>query len=398
MRKFKPLFYYVALANLMFFLGNSFYILFPIFLKQLGAPESYIGIMNNADKILIIITSIGIASFVRVKDKIRILRAGYLILIVAFVSYIFIYSFSWNILIIRIIHGIGFSIAMIFGTNIVFDIVQMEDAVEAVGLYGVTGAITNAISPYIGELLILKGYPFYYIFTISAILVFLSLCITFIMPAPKRHADASSADERSGFIHLFSSPRFTMISLAAIIFGGGFGVIVTFLPNFVRSTTGFQFSYFFIFYIAILILIRFKLLGKLSRFNINGILISTFLTGALMNVFMNFLYSTLILIFLGIMYGMTHGILFPMLNTIMISLVSKKDRTKANALYMASFYGGMMLFSLPLGFLIDYTGTYLAAFNACAIAFFIGIILLSFNALKYGAIKIAGGDAPAGVE
>jgi MFS family permease len=397
MKKLKPLFYYVALANLMFFLGNSFYILFPIFLKQLGAPESYIGIMNNADKILIIITSIGIASFVRVKNKIRVLRAGYLILAIAFISNIFISSFSWNILIIRIIHGIGFSIAMIFGTNIVFDIVPMEDAAEAIGVYGITGAITNAVSPYIGELLISKGYSFYYIFAISAILLFLSLCITFVMPAQTSYTGETSAEERSGFIHLFSSTRFTMILLAAVIFGGGFGVIVTYLPNFVLSTTKFQFSYFFVFYIATLILIRFKAVGKLSKFNINRTLIIMFLTGSLLNIFMNFLYSTLILIGIGTMYGLMHGILFPMLNTITISLVNKKDRTKANALYMACFYGGMMLFSLPLGFLIDYTGTYLAAFNSMALAFFIGIILLSVNALKYGPIKIVG-DAPRVVE
>jgi predicted MFS family arabinose efflux permease len=388
MKKFKPLYYYIAFANLLFFLGNSFYIMFPIFLKQLGASESFIGIMNNADKILIIITSIGIASFIRIKNKIHILRTGYLILTIAFFSYFFISSLSWNILIIRIMHGIGFSIAMIFGTNIVFDIVPIEEAVEAVGIYGITGAITNAVSPFIGELLISKGYSFYYIFIISSILVLLSLCVTFIMPVPERRDDKASVEGQNGFIHLFSNGRFTLIMLAAIIFGGGFGVIVTYLPNFILTTTDLKFSYFFIFYITVLIIIRFNLLGKLSGFNTNAILIITFFIGALMNIFVNFLYSMLILIGLGIMYGLTHGVLFPMLNTISISLVSKEDKTKANALYMAGFYGGMMLFSLTLGFLIDYTGTYLAAFDVCAIGFFIGMVLLIFNALKYGPIKI----------
>ncbi len=107
-----------------------------------------------------------------------------------------------------------------------------------------------------------------------------------------------------------------------------------------------------------------------------------------MNVFLNFLYSTLILIGIGIMYGMVHGILYPMLNTIVLSLVAENERNKVNALFNATFNGGMMLFSLPLGFLIDYTGTYLAAFNVSAFAFIVGIILLSFNAVKYGPIKI----------
>ncbi len=173
MKKYKPIFYYVALANLIFFSGNSFYILFPIFLKQLGAPEAYIGFMYNADKLLVMFASIAIALFPRVKNKVIMIRTGYLILTITFISYLFISSLSWYIVLLRILHGIGFSIAMIYGTNIVFDIVPLEDAVEAIGIYGVTGAITNAISPYIGELLISKGYPFYYIFIISAILLFL---------------------------------------------------------------------------------------------------------------------------------------------------------------------------------------------------------------------------------
>ena len=62
MKRYNPLFYYLALANFTFFLGNSLYILFPVYLKSMGASESYIGIMNNADKIFIIITAITIGS------------------------------------------------------------------------------------------------------------------------------------------------------------------------------------------------------------------------------------------------------------------------------------------------------------------------------------------------
>ncbi len=388
MKNIKPLYYYVALANLLFFLGNSFYIILPVFLKQLGASESFIGIINNADKILIILTSIGIASFVRVKNKIRVLRTGYIILIITFILYLLISSLSWNILWLRILHGIGFSIAMIFGTNLIFDIVPIENAVEAIGIYGITGAITNAVSPFIGELILSNGFSFYHIFIISSVLVLLSLCVTFIMPVPGYAAYKASINGQKGFIHLFRKGRFTLIMLVSMIFGGGFGVIITYLPNFILSSTGYRFSYFFISYIAVLIIIRFKILGKLSGFKINIILMISFIIGALMNLFMNFLYSILILIGLGIMYGLTHGVLFPILNTISISLVCEEDKSKANALYMAAFYGGMMVFSLSLGFLIDYTGTYLAAFDACALAFMIGIVLLSINAIKYGPIII----------
>ncbi|HPG52740.1 MAG TPA: MFS transporter, partial [Spirochaetota bacterium] len=152
MKRFKPIFYYLALANFLFFLGNSLYILFPVFLKNMGASESYIGIMNNADKIFIIISSVSIASLMQGRDRIRMLRLGYLILLVAYASYLLISSLSWAILVIRVLHGIGFSVAMILGTTIVFDIVPLENAAEAIGIYGITGSLSNAISPFVGEM------------------------------------------------------------------------------------------------------------------------------------------------------------------------------------------------------------------------------------------------------
>ncbi len=46
---------------------------------------------------------------------------------------------------------------MVLGTTIVFESVPRERATEAIGIYGVTAAITNAASPFIGELLLAGG-------------------------------------------------------------------------------------------------------------------------------------------------------------------------------------------------------------------------------------------------
>ncbi len=376
----------MAFANLTFFLGNAVYILFPVFLKNLGASESTIGVLNNVDKILIIFTSLGIASFLRIKNKILFLRIGYIILILAFSSYILIDSLTWFILLIRIINGVGFSIALIMGTTIVFDIVPIEDAAEAIGIYGVTGAISNAISPFFCELLLSQGYSFYVLFVISVVLVFISLCVTFIIPKQTISIDEST--QRMGFFHLFRNTRFIIVSITTIIFGGGFGVIITYLPNFILDTTKYKFSYFFITYIAVLILIRFKIISQVSRVNKAHLLMGIFFIGALTFVFLNFLFSVFMLLIIAVMYGFNHGILYPVLNSLSVGVVEERDRGKANAMFSAFFNGGMMIFSFPLGFLIDFTGTYIAAFNVCAGSFIIGIILIFVYSIRYGSINM----------
>ncbi len=377
----------------MFFLGNSLFILLPIYLKNLGATESYIGIMNNVDKIFTIITAINMGVIMHGRDRIRLLRVGYMIIACAYASYLLVTSLTWALLIIRIVHGIGFSVAMILGTSIIFEIVPMKEAAEAIGIYGITGAISNAISPFVGEMILSRGYPHQVIFALSVALVLMSLAITFVMPRPEGAAFTDALPESRGSLHLMAKPKFVIMFFVSMIFGGGFGVIVTYLPNFIRTTTPFNFSYFFLMYIAVLIIIRFTFIKQVSRFSKSALIMAVFIVGAMMNVFLNFLDSILMLIVVSVMYGITHGILYPVLNTIQVSIVDPGDRSKANALFTASFNGGMMIFALGLGFLIDYRDSYLVAFNVCAAMFLVAVILIK-AALRYGSLDAAEGPAP----
>ncbi|MBN2159280.1 MAG: MFS transporter [Spirochaetes bacterium] len=397
MRRYNPIFYYLALANFLFFLGNSLYFLFPVFLKNLGASESYIGVMNNIDKIFTIVSAVGIGSLMHGRDRVRLLRIGYLILVAAYASYLLISSLTWLVPVIRIIHGIGFSVAMILGTSIIFEIVPIEDAAEAIGLYGITGALSNALSPFIGEMLLSYGYSHYLIFALSAGLVTVSLGITFIMPDIRMQAGPAGTALSRGTLHLLTAPRFFLMTLVVIIFGGGFGVIVTYLPNFIRTTTPFKFSYFFLIYIGILILIRLTFIRKIAGINRNTLLMAVCAVGATMHLLLNAMNSLIMLAIVSVMYGITHGILYPLLNTIMVSLVRPHNRGKANALFTASFTGGMMLFALSLGFLIDYCGTHLAAFNVCAGMFVTAIILIAIITSRHGRLDTIA-DAPITIE
>lgn len=388
MKKYNTLFYYLGTANLLFFLGNSSYILLPIFLKNLGASESYIGVINNIDKVMVVISSISIGYIIQGKDRIKFLRIGYITLMIAFSSYLLISSLTPLILLIRILQGVGFSIAMILGYTIVFDIVSMENVTEAIAIYGVTGALCNALSPFIGELLLSAGYSHYLIFFLSIILVTLSLCITFVMPRVPVQARDLEKSKSKGILYLFANVKFIATAIASIIFGGTFGVLITYLPNFIRMNTNYKYSYFFLIFTGVLILIRFTFFRIINRFNKYTLVVAVFFVGAAMNIMMNFLNSFTIFVIISICWGITHGVLFPVLNTLTVSIVREHDKDKANAMFMAFFYGGMVVFALTLGFLIDYFNTYLAAFNVCGVAFLAGGFMMLILNIKHGPAEI----------
>ncbi len=377
MKRYGPIFYYLSLSNLFFFLGNSFFILLPVFLKNLGASETYIGFISNIDKIFMIMTALWLGSLIYGRDRVMMLRSGYIILCITYGMYLFIGSLSWYLPFIRILHGIGFSVAMILGTTIIFENVPAGDATEAIGIYGVTGAVSNAVSPAVGEFLLSKGCSHQLIFLLSVCCILVSLIITLLMPrTPRASADGATRDTR-GTRALFKDPRFLVYAVVSFVFGGGFGVLITFFPNFIRTCTQLNYSYFFVIYIAVLMTIRFVLMHLLASLHRNMLLIAVFFIGALMNFFLNWLDNLFLLVLVSVMYGITHGVLYPVLNALLVNIVPHEDRGRANALFSAVFNGGMLFFACGLGLLIDYYQSYLAAFNVCGVSFLAACCLIA---------------------
>jgi predicted MFS family arabinose efflux permease len=329
--------------------------------------ETYIGIINNIDKIFLIIAAFALGSLIRGHDRVRMLRQGYVLLLCTYGAYLFIDSLAWYIPFIRVLHGIGFSVAMIMGTTIVFESVAPEDATEAIGIYGITGAITNAVSPAVGELLLSRGCPHQVLFLLSCAFVAASLVLTFRMP---RLSQGQSGDTETGtgMGLLFRQPAFAAYILATFIFGGGFGIIITFLPNFIRTDTALNYSWFFVTCTAVLIGIRLFFMKRIATAQTKRLVAAVFFVGAVMNMLLNFHGTVAWLVTVGILYGITHGVLYPVLNAHVVNLAPQQERGRANALFSAVFNGGMMVFAFGLGFAIDYYRNYLVAFNVCAVA------------------------------
>ena len=376
MKSYSSVFYYTSVANLFFFLGNSLFILLPVYLKNLGAHETYIGFISNMDKIFMVATALMLGSHIRHHDRVLLLRLGYALLLLTFCCYLPLTSLAWYLPFIRVFHGIGFGVAMILGSTIIFEQVPPERATEAIGLYGISGAISNAVSPAIGEFILTKGYPHQILFLLSVLFILTSLLITFFIPRSYPQPDRNTPTHGDSTLSLLHKSDFLLYSIASFIFGGGFGVIITFLPNFIRTCTNLNYSYFFIIYIAVLIGIRVFFLHFISINHTTRLLFTIFLIGGIMNLLVNYLTSLWMLVTIAVMYGVTHGVLYPVLNALMVNIAPKHQRGRANALFSGLFNAGMLIFACTMGVLIDYFQSYLAAFNVCSIAFFIACVMI----------------------
>jgi MFS family permease len=375
--KYQKIFYYQAFANLMFFLGNSLFILFPVYLKGLGASESFIGFMNNIDKILAVGAAAVLGMVIHRFDRLAMIRAAYLLLAMVFALYIFVDPYSPLMPLVRILHGTGFSFGMILGTTLIFDIVEPADAARAIGIYGITGAITNAISPMIGEYLLSIGTDHRVLFFMSSLFVLLAFTAAMFMPPYKSvHDTAEVIPATIGFSGLFRDNAYALNSAAVFIFGGGFGLLFTFLPNYASTFTGLNYSFFFASQTLVLISIRLFIFKYAERAPRLELITYIFTGGALHFLFYNFFGTNLMLIITGALYGAVHGLLYPLMNTLLVELAPRADKGRSNAVFTALFNAGMLGFSLIAGFLIDLFEWYPVAYNFAALMFFIAAFMV----------------------
>lgn len=377
MLKFNAEFYKITAANFLFFIGFSFFILFPVFLKDIGATESFIGIMNGFDKISIIVTAFFIGAFIAGRNRLLILRTGYVIMIIVSLLHLFITDPTVLIALIRIAHGAGFAVAITLVTTMIFETVPSHRAASAIGIFGITGAMSGAISPLAAETLLNYGYTFDAIFILSALSISAALGLSFFIKIDPPDKKPESDPAAAGIISLIKIKRVIPIAAVTFIFGGGFGIIITFFPNFILTTTELAFSSFFLSYITTLILVRVVLVDTFAPGGKKELIVTAFATGSAMFFIFYFLDNLTVLLLAGAMYGIAHGILYPVLNTYMVEAAGFENRERSNSLYIAMFNAGMMAFSASLGFAVDAAGSYMPAFFTAGGIFILAIIVTS---------------------
>lgn len=377
MLKFNAEFYKITAANFLFFIGFSFFILFPVFLKDIGATESFIGIMNGFDKISIIVTAFFIGAFIAGRNRLLILRTGYVIMIIVSLLHLFITDPTVLIALIRIAHGAGFAVAITLVTTMIFETVPSHRAASAIGIFGITGAMSGAISPLAAETLLNYGYTFDAIFILSALSISAALGLSFFIKIDPPDKKPESDPAAAGIISLIKIKRVIPIAAVTFIFGGGFGIIITFFPNFILTTTELAFSSFFLSYITTLILVRVVLVDTFAPGAKKELIVTAFATGSAMFFIFYFLDNLTVLLLAGAMYGIAHGILYPVLNTYMVEAAGFENRERSNSLYIAMFNAGMMAFSASLGFAVDAAGSYMPAFFTAGGIFILAIIVTS---------------------
>ncbi len=262
---------------------------------------------------------------------------GCVVFVFASAGFYFVDGIGWPIIFLRILQGVAFSLTFVTANTLIVDHAAPERLGQAVGVFGAAMLSMNAIGPAITEPFA-AAYGWKPVFMFSSIVamgaVALSLRVSErpTLPAPGTHIPE--------FAEVLRQTGILRISSVGFIGGVAFGCMMTFQQPFALELGIESISRFFLAYAAAALFVRLFLGSWVDgerRFLVMTV-------SALVYSFAVFWMSQLArwnFEIIGLVFGLAHGLLFPILITIALEQVGEHARGKMTGLFHGSFNFGM---------------------------------------------------------
>lgn len=364
----------MSAANLLCLSSFSAFFLFPLFITGHGGDQVDIGIIMGVFTLSSVLCRPWISDMIDRIGRKKSYAAGSLIMTVMPLAYLFfrgsLDSFYLSLILVRVIHGVGFAICITAAFTYIADIIPHERLSRGLGIFGISGLAGTALGPFIAQFVINRA-GFNVLFVVAAALSGIGVIIQY--PLKETYIHVFKPTDSSFFLVL-QKRRIFMISAIAVLFGFGLAAVNGFVSPY-ASERGIAFiSLYYIAYSSAAIITRLFGGNFIDRQGEDKIIpISLVLTGGglLLLVFMR---GINLLFFSGFMTGCGHGLLYPALNAYAIRGEPQAVRGKITGAYTGSIDAGTFAGSVILGYIGDIEGFH-ALFLAAGIAVLCAIFI-----------------------
>lgn len=359
----KP-FVLAALASFLFYSNTNAYTLLPLYIQTLGGREGQIGSIMAMYSVAAVLCQAGVGPFLDRWRRKPVILLGAGILTVVSTAFTLTTRLGWHFYLLRFLQGAAISLFLTSNLTLIADLAPSNRRAEAVGIFGVSGLVSIALAPAIGEIM-LHAWGFRSFFAATALVAVgaLVVCLATAMP------DMVAA-ETSRLLGLNFWRTFFPILTAALQFGLASSIVFVFLPPFAGYVGLPRIGPFYLLYTSAAITVRLfggRLADRLGRQQVILPSLVGLATGVLL---FSVLQSTWLLLVIAVINGTSHGFLYPAASALAFDRAPSGGRGKALAAYnMASLSGGA-LGALGFGWMAQLVG-YRAGFLIA------GLILMS---------------------
>jgi len=367
-------FFSLAVANLACLSSFGTFFLFPLFISAHGGDQVDIGIIMGAFALSSVLCRPWISDMIDRIGRKKSYAAGSMIMTLMPLAYLFfrgaLDSFYLALIMVRVVHGIGFAICITAAFTYIADIIPSERLNGGLGIFGISGLVGTALGPALAEILIDRA-GFDLLFIVAAALS----CVGLIIQHPLKDTYVRVAKPvESSFFLVLQKKRVFMIAAIALLFGFGLAAVNGFVAPYASERRISFISLYYIAYSFAAMLTR--LLGgsfvdRQGEDKIIPYALSLTGGGLLLMVLMK---ESRLLFFSGFMTGCGHGLLYPALIAHAIRGEPRDVRGKITGAYTGSVDAGAFVGSVILGYvgeLVGFQALFLAAGAAVLCAIFI---------------------------
>ncbi|MDN5474462.1 MAG: MFS transporter [Lactococcus lactis] len=243
----------------------------------------------------------------------KLLYIGTLIYFLLTFAYFFVHSVVL-LLILRLVHGLGFGIAATASGTLAGAIVPSSRRGEGIGYYALSVTLSSAVGPFL-SMFLYRTSGFYSLIWLSALLLFIALVGIFFIHVEKTTNSSNSVDNKvhkkfawSNYFEKEALP----ISLIAFLIGISYSSILSFMDAYARNIHLSEAASFFFLVYAITVLLSRPITGRVfDGFGDNFVMYPTYLFFALGLLLIGFAHSGWMLLLAAIFIGLGYGSFSP---------------------------------------------------------------------------------------
>jgi MFS family permease len=339
------------------------FVVFPLHLAELGASTARIGVLLALEPAAAVLVRPALGGMLSRRGRRFALRGGGVLNLIAVSLYASADDVGVGMAAVRILHGIG--VGALFTTYFTYaaDIAPIERRTEGLAVFGISGMLPTAFAPLLGEELVLR-WGFGAMFAAASLFSLASLGASWWLEEP---IDDAVAVSPGGFWKMVRERRRLGIWATGFVFSLAMSSYIAFLEPFARLRGFERAAVFFVCYSIAAVTLRIFGRGLPDRIGPRRLLVPALAALALGLTLVAFVHSLFMLGSAGLLCGMGHGYLFPILSGLAIEGTGRHARGSAMSFFTAVFDLGQMVGPPLFGVVaewIGYPGMFLTAAGA----------------------------------
>lgn len=365
---------FVVLWFVGFFQEVSFAVMvhLPGYLTDLGAAEARIGLVYSVGAVVSLGLRPAMGRIIDQWGRRRVMLTGGLLLSASSAAYIPLSTFGPAVFVVRAVHA---SVEItLFTTLLAFtaDIVPPSRRAQGLAIFGISGLLPIGLGSVLGDVVLGAG-NFDQVFTIAAGLALVSWMLAWWLPAiaavdplRKRHR---------GFAGVARQRDLGPVWLITLAFALAMTIPLTYFRTFVDATGIGSVGLFFGVYATAAIVVRVVASRSVDRAGARRMIVPSVTAIVVQFFVLAAASSPAAIVVAGVLGGVGHGLIFPILSAMLANRASPEVRGTAFAIFSGLFDVVTLVGATLVGVLIETAG-YPTSFvsvavvvAACAVAF-----------------------------